>query len=107
MLVRGLRSRLTEAEAALWKELRLKQMDGNRFRRQHPLGGKFVADFICLKKKLIIEVDGSQHADLVEEDAKRTQWLEDEGYTVLRFWNHEVLKEMESVKQRIWENLNK
>ena len=67
-------------------------MLGHKFRRQQPLG-PFIVDFVCLERKLVIEVDGGQHADQQQDDARRTGWLEDQGFVVLRFWNHEVLAE--------------
>ena len=81
-------------------------MDGNRFRRQHPLGD-FIVDFICIEKRLIVEVDGGQHADQTEKDSKRTAWLIGQGFEVLRFWNNEVLNDVEAVKRKIWEALEK
>jgi very-short-patch-repair endonuclease len=100
---RKLRNNPTEAEKALWKYLRVEQL-GAKFRRQHPIG-PYVADFVSLKKKLIIEVDGGQHCDSAN-DQVRTKWLEDKGYSVLRFWNHDVLTNIEGVCQRIVEGLN-
>jgi very-short-patch-repair endonuclease len=63
-------------------------------------------DFVCLEKRLVIEVDGGQHGIRVSQDAERNAWLVQEGYTVLRFWNHEVLTQIESVKSAIWSRLN-
>jgi len=67
-----------------------------KFRRQHPVG-PFVVDFVCLEKKIIVEVDGGQHATERQKDEKRDRWLNDEGYTVIRYWNDDVLKRTRSV----------
>jgi len=92
-LARKLRSTPTDAEIRLWSRLRRKQLAGFRFRRQHPLG-PYVVDFFCAAAKLIVEVDGGQHAN--DGDA-RTRWLEARGYRVIRFWNNEVLANTEGV----------
>jgi very-short-patch-repair endonuclease len=83
---------MTLAERKLWAALREKQILGHRFRRQHPIG-PFIADFICLEAKLILEVDGSQHGEELNalKDRDRTIWLAKAGYRVLRFWNGDVL----------------
>ncbi len=101
---RTLRGNPTDAEQKLWSALRRQQIDGNRFRRQHPIGG-FVVDFVCLAEKLIIEVDGGQHAQNVEADSERTAWLEARGYRVLRFWNNDVLGNIDGVLQVIQSTL--
>lgn len=93
---RVLRKNPTEAERTLWKHLRLRQLEGQKFRRQQPLG-LYIVDFICIKKRLIVELDGGKHAEQVVPDAERTAWLEAQGFRVLRFWNHEVLKDIEAV----------
>ena len=97
---RQLRKNMTNAEKVLWQKLRLKQLNGYKFRRQCPIGS-YIVDFVCFDKKLIIELDGSQHADQVVYDLKRTQWLESQGFEVLRFWNNQVLNEIESVMNLI------
>jgi very-short-patch-repair endonuclease len=76
--------------------LRGKQIDGFRFRRQHPLG-PYVVDFFCPTARLIVEVDGGQHAKRSATDAQRTAWLEARGYRVLRFWNNDTLSNTEGV----------
>jgi very-short-patch-repair endonuclease len=97
---RQLRKNLTDAECKLWKYLRRKQIDGHRFRRQVPIGPYYV-DFLCLERRLIIEVDGGQHADRRVEDARRTAWLESQDFRVLRYWNNEVLQNFEGVVEAI------
>ena len=72
-----------------------------QFRRQHPFGD-YILDFVCLENKLVIEVDGGQHGQQAGYDENRTQKLQAAGFHVLRFWNNEVLKEIESVKEKIW-----
>jgi len=98
------RKNLTEAERTLWRYLRLRQFDGNKFRRQQPIG-KYIVDFVCLEKKLIVEVDGGQHSEQVVYDSERNEWLERQGFRILRFWNNQVLKEIDAVKERIMEEL--
>jgi very-short-patch-repair endonuclease len=102
---RKLRSNPTDAERLLWRHLRLRQFGGYKFRRQRPIGSYFV-DFVCLEKRVVIEVDGGQHGEQQSYDAKRDAWLRAEGFSVLRFWDNEVLKQIENVKQAIWEALN-
>jgi very-short-patch-repair endonuclease len=87
---------MTDAERKLWSRLRRKQMNGHRFRRQVPIG-PFIVDFACLASRLIIEVDGGQHGVDVERDARRTAWLEAQNFRVLRFWNNDVLGNIEGV----------
>ena len=94
---RELRKNPTESEQALWKHLRMRQLGGYKFRRQQPIG-PYIVDFVSFEKRVIIEVDGGQHSQQVEYDSKKTVWLEDQGYRVLRFWNNQVLKEIEAVK---------
>ena len=92
---------MTDAEKALWRVLRCRQVSGLKFRRQHPFGD-YVLDFVCLENKLVIEVDGGQHGVRAKEDEVRTQNLLTAGFRVLRFWNNQVIQEIESVKERIW-----
>ena len=94
---------MTDAERRLWRHLRLRQVDGFRFRRQHSIG-PFVLDFVCLESRLVVEVDGGQHI-ASESDANRDAWLREKGFRVLRFWNHEVLKESEAVASAIMDAL--
>jgi very-short-patch-repair endonuclease len=76
--------------------LRRRQLDGSRFRQQVPLG-PYVVDFLCVKSRLIIEIDGGQHATAVEADEERTTWLKSRRFRVIRFWNNEVLENIEGV----------
>ncbi len=101
---RELRGHLTEAESFLWMHLRYRQIGGYKFRRQHPVG-RYIVDFACLEKKLIIEVDGGQHAQQVEDDNARTEELQAHGFQVLRFWNNQILREIDSPKAAILEVL--
>jgi very-short-patch-repair endonuclease len=91
---------MTEAEQRLWKYLRSRLLEGTKFRRQEPVQNR-IADFLCVEAKLIIELDGGQHGEQVEEDAERTRQLEAAGYTVLRFWNNDVLSNTEGVLEEI------
>jgi BirA family biotin operon repressor/biotin-[acetyl-CoA-carboxylase] ligase len=90
-----LRKELTPAERKLWSKIRNDQL-GVTFRRQHAIGN-FIPDFVCVQKKLIIELDGSQHLEQKEYDAVRTEYLEDQGYKILRFWNKDVMNDIEGV----------
>lgn len=95
---------MTNAERHLWKHLRQRQIAGYRFRRQMPMGS-YIVDFICLERRLIIEIDGSQHQEQQVYDARRDQWLAEQEFQVLRFWNNEVLNQTEGVLMRILEVL--
>jgi very-short-patch-repair endonuclease len=99
-----LRKSSTDAERKLWHHLRRYQMNGHKFRRQQPIG-PYIVDFVCFEKKLIVEVDGGHHDQQAESDNARTEWLESQGFKVLRFWNNQVLKETESVKLAIMKAL--
>ena len=101
---KGLRKNLTEAESKLWRHIRLRQLGGFKFRRQHPVG-PYVLDFACVEKHLAIEVDGGQHSECADYDSRRSAYLETHGYKVLRFWNSEVLKNIAAVKEVIFEAL--
>ena len=92
---------MSDAEKALWCLLRRRQILGLKFRRQHPFGDH-ILDFVCLENRLVIEVDGGQHVKQAEYDENRTQKLQAAGFRVIRFWDNEVLKEIESVKEKIW-----
>ena len=97
---RKLRSNLTDAESYLWRHLRFRQIADHKFRRQRPIG-PYIVDFVCLEKKVVIEVDGGQHAQTQTLDDTRDKWLRSQGYVVLRFWNNEVLREVEAIKEAI------
>lgn len=99
-----LRREMTDAERKLWQGLRQRQVEGHKFRRQYPIG-PYVADFVCLSAGLVVEVDGGQHAERVEEDAARTRVLERAGFKVLRYWNDDVLLKTDTVLQAIWAEL--
>jgi len=97
-VARRLRKTMTDAERTLWGHLRRKQL-GTRFRRQEPIGS-YVVDFVSFETKLVIELDGGQHAGQ-REDMTRDRWLTERGYRVLRFWDNEVLKNIEGVLEVI------
>jgi very-short-patch-repair endonuclease len=123
-LARALRKQQTDAEKLLWSRLRNRQLEGCKFmkyihvfhpagqpsaaqicsrqicRRQQPIG-PYIADFLSLEPKLIIELDGGQHAEQQEPDNQRTRYLQALGYRVLRFWNHEVLNDLDAVLEAI------
>jgi len=99
---RELRGELTPAEERLWSFLRRKQLDGLRFRRQHPVG-RFIVDFFCPSHRLCVEVDGAVHESQAERDAERTAVLSAAGYRMVRVRNEEVLTDLPSVLQRIRE----
>jgi adenine-specific DNA-methyltransferase len=99
---RELRSNFTASERTLWRHIRLRQLKGHKFRRQAPIG-RYVVDFVCFEKKLIIELDGGQHVEQLAYDAERTAWLGSQGFRVVRLWNDQVLKEIEAVKESILE----
>ena len=98
---RGLRKSMTDAEHALWRVLRGKQLEGRKFRRQYPISG-YVADFVCIEARLVIELDGGQHAEQVAYDARRTEDLRIAGYRVIRFWNNEGLENMDGVLEALY-----
>jgi very-short-patch-repair endonuclease len=97
---RHLRINQTDAETKLWFHLRARRLEGFKFRRQVPVD-RFIADFICADVNLIIELDGGQHAEQQDYDAERTKVLNNCGYKVLRYWNNEVLENMDGVLEDI------
>ena len=103
-IAQKLRNNSTDTEKYLWKYLRGRQFEGFKFRRQHPIG-KYIADFINLERKIIIEVDGGQHLEN-KKDKLRDRWLKEQGYEVLRFWDNEVLTNIEGVLELIREKLS-
>jgi very-short-patch-repair endonuclease len=102
---RGLRRRMTEAEKVMWSKLRDRRLDGVKFKRQVPIAG-YIVDFAALDMKLIVEIDGGQHAERAAEDAVRTKLLEESGYHVVRFWNHDVLGNIQGVLESLVQELN-
>jgi very-short-patch-repair endonuclease len=103
-LVRQMRINLTEAEKALWSLLRSRKLKDFKFRRQHPIG-PYVADFCCLQKRIIIELDGTHHLAQKKEDQNRTDFLAEQGYSVIRFWNNQIEQEPSVVLDRILKTL--
>ena len=102
---RFLRANMTDSERLLWSHLKSRQLNGYKFRRQHIIGS-YIVDFACLKAKLVIECDGSHHCTLQKSyDQKRDRYLRQCGYKTLRFWNKDVLTNIEGVWQIIYENL--
>ncbi len=100
---RELRREMTPAERKLWQRICDRQLDGAYFRKQHAVG-EYIVDFLCAKSKLVLELDGDTHAEQVEYDAKRTQWLnEQKHYRVIRFTNHEIHHDMDGVLGKILE----
>jgi very-short-patch-repair endonuclease len=97
---RQLRSKQTDTENLLWSRLRAHRLSGLKFRRQQPIG-VYVVDFLCPEKKLIVELDGGQHRERADYDQGRDGWLQAEGYTVLRYWNSEVMENLECVPEEI------
>ena len=101
---RNLRKNMTPAEQRLWKHLRSKRLGGYRFRRQQPLG-QYILDFVCVDAKLVIEIDGGQHAEQTAYDEMRTRYLQNLGFTVIPFWNNEVLQQTDAVLTAILHKL--
>ena len=99
-IARNLRKNPTEAEKILWQRLRNRQVEGLKFRRQRILGSHIV-DFVNFERKLVIELDGSQHGVEKERDWKRDRWLQTQGFEVLRYWNNEVFENVEGVLETI------
>jgi very-short-patch-repair endonuclease len=97
---RQLRSKQTDTESLIWSSLRAHRLLGLKFRRQQPIGA-YVVDFLCPEKKLIVELDGGQHQERVGYDTVRDAWLKSEGYIVLRYWNNEVIGNLEGVLEDI------
>ncbi len=97
---KGMRGGATEAERVMWFRLRDRRFMGLKFRRQVPLG-RYIVDFVCRELKLIVELDGGQHSEQVEYDNCRSEWLRTQGYSVLRFWNNQVLGETDAVMEAL------
>lgn len=103
---RELRNGATDAERLLWRYLKNRQFEGFRFRRQVPIG-VYIVDFVCPQARLVVELDGGQHTEKTSYDDSRTVWLEQQGYCVKRFWNHEVLQNADVVAAEIHRVLTK
>jgi very-short-patch-repair endonuclease len=88
----------------MWRHLRGRRLAGYKFKRQYAIG-RFVVDFVALEPRLIIEIDGGQHASRLEEDRNRTEELERFGFRIVRFWNHDVLGNVESVLETVLQEL--
>jgi very-short-patch-repair endonuclease len=99
-----LRTNATDAEKRLWSLLRNRQLAGYKFRRQHPIP-PYIVDFVCLEQRLVVELDGGQHAEAQTYDASRTAVLEKLGYQVLRFWNNELLGNTQAVLEEVLRKL--
>jgi very-short-patch-repair endonuclease len=102
---RELRKNLTDVERLAWRKLRSRRFAGYKFRRQMPVG-RYIVDFVCLERKLIVELDGGQHNEQVDYDQARTEWLKSQGFEVLRFWNHEVFEDWGAIEEVIWGRLH-
>lgn len=104
---RSLRKNMTEQERRLWQYLRKRSINNLKFRRQYPIGN-YIVDFVCIEKKLVIEVDGGQHNqnDNISYDKSRTQYIEKLGYKVIRFWNNEIDNNIDGVYEEILKYLN-
>ena len=97
---KAMRRVMTDAELKLWNELRAHRLMNLGFRRQVPIG-RYIVDFVCFERKLIVELDGGQHASTIVADQHRTAWLESQGFRVMRFWNNDVVENIEGVYETI------
>lgn len=102
-IARNLRRTSTDVERYLWKHLRGRQLDGFKFRRQEPIG-RYVVDFVNFERKIVIEVDGGQHL-VANKDRERDEWLRKQGFYILRFWDNDVLENIEGVLQVVRDRL--
>ncbi len=105
-LARNLRQNQTKAESKFWRYVSNRQLNGLKFKRQVPMG-TYIVDFVCHDNKVIVELDGGQHAEQVEQDQLRTNDLQRRGYQVIRYWNHDVLGNIEGVMQDLAEQMNR
>jgi very-short-patch-repair endonuclease len=103
-LARELRDRSTDAERLFWSRVRSHRLHGFKFKRQQPVG-RYIVDFVCFEAELVVELDGGQHSANVR-DAARDAWLQAQGYRVLRFWNNDVLKNIDGVIQVVLSHLD-
>lgn len=97
---RELRSRSTDGERLLWSRLRAHRLFGLKFRRQQPIG-RYTVDFVCMDRRVIVELDGGQHADETAYDSARDAWLREQGFIVMRFWNTDVMTNADSVLELV------
>ena len=97
---RQLRNTCTDAERRLWYFLRQRNLGGYKFRRQYPIAG-YIVDLVCVSARVVVELDGGQHADAVDYDLARTATLQEQGYCVLRFWNTDALQRTDAVLAEI------
>ena len=97
---KSMRRQPTNAEALIWAALRGARMQGFKFKRQQPIG-PYIVDFVCFEYGLIIEIDGGQHAEDVSADQHRSNWLQSQGFRILRFWNNEVIERRDDVLESI------
>ncbi|MDG5749340.1 DUF559 domain-containing protein [Qipengyuania sp. XHP0207] len=102
-LAKRMRQEPTEAEARLWSRLRASRLAGAKFKRQEQIGD-YIVDFVCFGSRLVVEADGAQHAES-ERDLRRDEWLHEQGFRVLRFWNDDILLDTDAVLQAISEVL--
>jgi very-short-patch-repair endonuclease len=102
---KSLRRNMTDAERAMWQILRSRQIEHLKFRRQVPIG-RYIGDFVCHQARLVIEIDGGQHDASSRQETARMEFLEREGYRVLRFWNNDVLANPDGVYSMIVEELH-
>ena len=102
------RRRMTDAEVILWSRLRRNAIKGRRFRRQHPIG-PYIADFVCLPLRLVVEIDGATHGSDEEilHDRRRDAYLRGRGFSVLRFWNQEIYDNLNGVLEKIWSEVTR
>ena len=101
---RALRARSTDCEHKLWRHLRNRGLGGHKFRRQFPIAG-YIVDFVCLERRLVVELDGGQHGEQAEYDRHRTEILHKNGYRVIRFWDNDVLERRDDVLSEIFKRL--
>ena len=101
---KSLRSNATEAERVLWRQLRARRFADRKFRRQQPIG-PYIVDFVCFETRLIVEVDGGHHMDS-RDDARRDAWLREQGFDVLRIWNHDVIYRTNEVVDEVFTRLH-
>ena len=103
-IARMLRKRSTSAEKLLWQQLRGSELEGHKFRRQQPVG-PYILDFVNFEKRIVIELDGGQHAIKKGSDKNRDAWLKAEGFKVLRFWNNDIFENLEGILEVIRKRL--